>query len=103
MTRSYKTTSTLSILTPFLLIGVFLLMGGGHGYYAPGIFLFPTGLISFSIFNRLEVPFIILGILQFPLYGLLIDRAGNKAKTALIILAFHIGLALLTFMTTNDL
>jgi hypothetical protein len=103
MTRSYKTTATLSILTPFLLLGVFLLMGAGHGTYAPGILLFPTSLISFSIFHRLEVTFIIVGIIQYPLYGLLIDRAENKPKVALMISAFHIGLALLTFMTTNDL
>ncbi|GAB2781897.1 hypothetical protein GCM10027275_27070 [Rhabdobacter roseus] len=103
MKSNYKTTTTLSILTPFLLIGVFLLMGGGHGTYVPGILLFPTGLISFSIFHRLEIPFIIIGILQYPFYGLLIDRAKNKPKVTLIILAFHFGLVILTFITTNDL
>ena len=78
-------------------------MGGGHGTYAPGILLFPTGLISFSIFHRLELPFIILGIIQYPLYGLLIDRAENKPEATVLVLAFHIGLALLTFITTSDL
>jgi hypothetical protein len=103
MINKYQTTTRLSILTPFLLIGVIFLMGGGHGFYAPGILLFPTGLISFSIYHELQIPFIILAIIQYPVYGLIIDKSINKPKSILFILLFHLGLSLLVFMTTNEL
>ncbi len=60
----YRATSLLALLTPFLLMGVVFLMDGGHGYYRPAIVLFPTGLISFSLVGRLEIPYVILSILQ---------------------------------------
>ncbi len=101
MKTKYKTTLILSLLSPVLLAAVVFLMGGGHGTYAPGILLFPTGLVSFSILGRLEVPFIILAIIQFPTYGLIIDKSNDKARAALLIFAFHFALALITLLTTT--
>jgi hypothetical protein len=98
----FKFTIILSILTPFLLILMFMIMNGGHGSYAPAILLFPTGLISFLFFRALELPFLILGILQFPIYGLLIDKSKNKPKTAIIIVMLHVLLAILIFSVKKD-
>ncbi len=100
MTTKYKSTLILSLLTPVLLVPVAFVMGGGHGTYAPGILLFPAGLVSFAIVGRLETPFIILAVLQFPIYGLLIDRSENKAKTLRSIFVFHFALVLITFIAT---
>jgi hypothetical protein len=102
MTTKYKNTFILSILTPILLVAVVFFMGAGHGTYAPGILLFPTGLVSFSITGQLETPFIILAIIQFPIYGLIVDKSNDKQKAALLIFAFHVGLALITFATTRN-
>ena len=103
MNSSYKTTLILTALTPILLFGVLFLMGGGHGYFEPAIILFPTGLISFSIFDEIILPFIILAIVQFPVYGLLIDKSNNKRRTLFMILGIHIELALITFSTVKNL
>jgi hypothetical protein len=103
MISKYRTTLLLALLTPFLSIGVVFLMGGGHGYYGPGIVLFPAGLISFSLVGRLEIPFIILAVLQFPAYGLIIDKSNNKHKALWLIIGFHIALVLITFSTVKDL
>lgn len=103
LTFKYNWTLALSILTPFLLWIVMYLMVGGHGHYLPGIILFPTGLISFTIFRELTVPFMIIGILQFPVYGLLIDKSSNKIKSLFFILTFHALMTLLVFMTTDNL
>jgi hypothetical protein len=76
--------------------------GGGHGYYEPAILLFPAGLISILIFNEIAMPFIILAIIQYPVYGLMMDRSFNKRKTQLFILAFHFVLVILIFMTKGS-
>ncbi len=103
MTKKYKTTLILTILTPVLLAIVVLLTGGGHGYYSPGIVLFPTSLVSFSIFGRLEFPFVVLGIIQYPIYGFIIDRLTNKQKATLTIFTVHIVLVIITFLTTKNM
>jgi hypothetical protein len=103
MISKYRTTSTLALLTPVLLIGVVFLMGGGHGFHGPAIMLFPTGLISFSLVGSLEIPFMILAVLQFPIYGFLIDKSDNKPITLLLIISFHMILALVTLFTIKDL
>jgi hypothetical protein len=102
MSNSYPTTSLLTILTPLLLFLVMFLMGGGHGYYEPAIILFPTGLISFSLFDEIVIPFMILAVIQYPVYGLLIDKSNNKRKTLLYIIGFHVGLTLITFFTVKE-
>lgn len=102
MSSSYPTTSLLTLLTPFLLLLVVFLMGGGHGYYEPAIILFPTGLISFSLFNEIVIPFMILAVIQYPIYGLLIDKSKNKQKTLLFIIVFHVGLTIITFLTVKE-
>lgn len=98
----YKNTLGLTALTPvFIVISVFL-AGGGHGYYSPAIFMFPTALISFSIANELLMPFIVLGIVQFPVYGLLLDNLQNKRATWFVLITFHLLLVALVFYTTKD-
>lgn len=103
MSNSYPATSILTILTPFLLLLVIFLMGGGHGYYEPAIVLFPTGLISFSLFDEIIIPFMVLAVIQYPVYGLLIDKSNNKRKILWCIIGFHVGLTLITFFTVKDL
>jgi hypothetical protein len=97
----YKVTLILSLLTPLLLVIAVFLMGGGHGFYAPARVLFPSAMISFPIMNRLEWPFIILGILQFPIYGLFIDKYPDKSKTVILLFAFHFLLVIIASIKTR--
>jgi hypothetical protein len=99
----YKVTKIFSLLTPLLLVIVVFLGNAGHGSYAPMMMLFPTATIGFPIMGGIEWPFIILGIIQFPVYGLLIDRSANKPKTAILLSAFHFAMMIITFVTTRDM
>jgi hypothetical protein len=98
----YLITTILTLLTPVLLLFVMFLMGGGHGFYEPAIVLFPTGLVSLSIFHEIIIPFRVLAVIQFPLYGLLIDKSRDKYRTLLLIIGFHLALALITFFALKD-
>lgn len=93
MAFTFKWTIKLILLTPVLLFIVVFLAGGGHGWYEPAIVLFPFGLISILFFRSIELPFIILAILQYPIYGLLIDTIGIRKSikwTVISIALIHI-------------
>jgi hypothetical protein len=90
MIKHYKWTFTLTLLTiPLLFIAV-LFMGGGHGSYKPAIILFPFGLIGILLSDTITLPFIILGVIQYPVYGFIIDKvkATNKIRFVLPLLLF---------------
>ncbi|AKQ44581.1 hypothetical protein TH63_01290 [Rufibacter radiotolerans] len=80
-----------------VLVALFL-AGGGHGWYEPAIVLFPFGLISILLFKIITTPFIILAILQYPLYGFFIDLTEDfkkQKKVIISIVLLHIVLAVL--------
>jgi hypothetical protein len=102
---SLKWTIRLSMITPLLLIMAMALAGGGHGWYEPAITLFPVGLVSILFLRTITIPFMILAILQFPFYGIILDKAGNKKRlkmTAFCILVFHFILAVLILKLSGN-
>jgi hypothetical protein len=68
------------VLTPvFLFLG--LVSGGaGHGDYVLARILFPFTMLSTRIFGSIVTPFILLAIIQFPLYGLVLGTANVRRK-----------------------
>jgi hypothetical protein len=103
--KRFKWTIWLTLLTlPLLIIAVYF-ADGGHGSYIPAMSLFPFGLLSTILFGRITTPFIVISIIQFPLYGLLIDKSVsvNKFKLILTIIALvHILLAAFIIMSTGE-
>jgi hypothetical protein len=70
------------IVTPIaLLLGV-ASAGAGHGDYRLAMILFPYTLLSAVIFDSITTPFIILAIIQFPLYGIALGYANKKGRLA---------------------
>lgn len=105
MPTSYKWTLRFTLWTVPILFFVVLLMGGGHGSYVPAILIFPFALLSFPLFDELTIPFAILGILQYPIYGFLIDRiimANQRQWPILLICIVHIMLAIVILLLTAD-
>lgn len=105
MAKSYRWTIILSILTIPLLIIAFFFAGGGDGTYLPAMGLFPFGLLGILFYNRITTPFILLSIIQYPVYGFLIDKATlvNKGKFILFILSIvHILLAATIIILTGE-
>jgi len=80
-----------------LLLIVVFLMGGGHGMYEPAIWLFPFGFIGILYSHSIELPFILIAILQYPIYGLLLDTIESRKSfkwTMISIVTLHLLLAI---------
>lgn len=87
-------------MTPILLLIVTFLMGGGHGTYIPAMVLFPYGMVGTCFQDSISIPFTILGIIQFPCYGLLLDNFEKKILKYLILLT-HVLLSILILLISN--
>jgi hypothetical protein len=87
----YKWTINLSVATPMILIASIIISGGGHGFVDQLIVLFPWA----SVFLQFEIEFLFyfFALIQFPIYGLLYDKAFNKTKTLLMISIIHLLIA----------
>ncbi len=91
----YVITTILTLLTPLLIALVVYSAGGGHGSYFPSLVLFPSGCVSFSLFGEVTVPFIFAALLQFPIYGIIIDKSRKKLLAFVAVVVYHIGLIVL--------
>jgi hypothetical protein len=74
-------------------------MGGGHGYFEPTFVVFPLATILFIGFDTMNLVFLVVGLLQYPLYGILIDTLKKRFQPipAIIILA-HILLSFISYL-----
>jgi hypothetical protein len=105
MTKQYKWTVKLCLLTPLLLVIAVFAMGAGHGTYIPAMGLFPFGMLGILFQDRISVPFIVIAILQYPLYGFIVDKATSSRQLRLSLLAIlltHIVLATLIIKLTGE-
>ena len=105
MTRQYKWTVRLCLLTPLLLIVAVFAMGAGHGTYIPAMGLFPFGMIGVLFQDRISLPFIIVAILQYPTYGFMLDKVSSLRQLRLSLLAIlliHFGLATLIIKLAGE-
>ncbi|MET3538315.1 hypothetical protein [Chryseobacterium limigenitum] len=96
----FQWTIVFSFVTPILLLLVVFMMGGGHGTYIPTIILFPFGMIGTVFQKSITVPFVVLGLFQFPIYGYLLDIFKNN-KYKYLILISHILFVIIVFIFTN--
>lgn len=100
--QKYKWTIRFLILTPLLLLVTMIIAGGGHGFNQPIFTLFPFA--TFQCIWSKDLSFInfIIAAIQFPIYGLCIDKSKNKKKTWIVILILHILLAGLILLFANE-
>ncbi len=82
-------------LTVFGIIICVFLMGGGHGTYTPTIYLFPYAMLTALLEKTIGPTSIILGLIQFTVYGLIFDLT----KTTKRALLFKVTLLLLHGLT----
>jgi hypothetical protein len=64
-------------------------MGGGHWWYEPTMVVFPWATFNIAWQDHWSTPFMIGGIFQFIIYGLLIDKTRNKKLVIVCILLLH--------------
>jgi hypothetical protein len=70
---SFIWTKSLTLLTPVFIFIVLLVAAGGHGYYESAIVLFPAAMIASVWQKEIGFAYLLLGLLQYPCYGLLLD------------------------------
>jgi hypothetical protein len=94
-----------TILTPFFWLIGFASAGAGHGNYFYAKLLFPFTMLSTMFSTGITAPFLIVGILQFPVYGVLLGFMNRK--TALIpglvgLATLHIGAAIMCLLLIGE-
>lgn len=96
--NKFRTTIRLTVITPILIIVCVFLMGGGHGYYEPTFLVFPFATILFAFYDTLNLWFLLASLIQYPIYGLLIDKLSNKFKfMTFAIILVHIAITILSY------
>lgn len=101
----WKPFVVLLLATPFCLLFAILFAGGGHGTYFPVKVLFPYTMISASILGTITSPFILLSIVQFPIYGFALGVANKKGwfvPAAGFILLLHFTALILCFVMPSE-
>jgi hypothetical protein len=101
----WKPLTACLIATPICLLLAVVSGGGGHGNYLWAKILFPYTMVSTSIFESITTPFILLAIIQFPLYGIALGMANRKHKVAQMIVVLsvvHLLAVTITFLFSND-
>jgi hypothetical protein len=67
--------------------------GSGHGTYLPAKCLFPYTMLSTRWTASITTPFIVVALLQFPVYGIILTKANTKQKVAwalCVVAAIHL-------------
>ncbi len=96
------------IATPFLFLAGLLSAGAGHGDYIAAIILFPYPLLSavlrqaifhppFGDSQPFDTVFLLLAVIQFPIYGLLISLVKRKLIFIIVIGILHLVFSAITF------
>lgn len=88
------------LITPICVIIAMIFAGGGDGTYLFFKLFFPYTMLLAALANGISIPLMILGLLQFPLYGVLIGFARSKEASAAIIwlLVVHTIAVILCFL-----
>jgi len=91
-------------VTPVLLLVVDFTVGAGHGTYYAAKILFPYTMASTAFTTGMSEPFVAVGIVQYPLYGVLLDWAryvGRFKPTLLALAGVHFVTIVLAFLISD--
>jgi len=67
-------------MTPLFLYFGIASGGAGHGNYLLAKIVFPFTMLSTKAFGSIIAPFILLAIIQFPVYGFILGWANAKNR-----------------------
>ncbi|MBI5323406.1 hypothetical protein [Bradyrhizobium sp.] len=92
------------LFAPLALYLVVLAAGGGHGTYYAAKLPFPWTMMSTAVTKSITQPSVVLGIAQYPLYGIILDVARSKGRltpAVLTLVAVHLCAIMLAFVISN--
>ncbi|HEX8735546.1 MAG TPA: hypothetical protein VF721_09500 [Pyrinomonadaceae bacterium] len=90
---------------PFCLFFGMASAGAGHSDYFFAKVLFPFTMLSVLVFNSITIPFFLLAVAQFPLYGIILGFANlkNKLRVSTIgLLLVHLLALAVCFLLTGE-
>jgi len=98
------------VAVSFLVTPIFLYLGiasggAGHGHYLLAKILFPFTMLSTRAFGSIVAPFIVLAIVQFPIYGFILGKANLKGRMFLCsigVLLIHLLAATACFLIVDE-
>lgn len=91
----------LSVFGFLILLICIWITGGGHGYIQPLMFFFPWGMVGVFANERMMHLFILLGLIQYPAYGVIIgfrSRIKNFNAIFATIIFIHVIMGILIMM-----
>ena len=96
LSRSYRSQTWVLLMGSLLITPITLVLGigsaaAGHGDYLWAKIFFPYTMLSALLFQSITAPFMMLAIIQFPLYGFLLAAASERKRLTLL----SIGIALI--------
>ena len=89
-------------ITPFLVVIGLASAGGGHGTYVAARIVFPFACLSMGTYVGASVIVSLLAFLQWPVHGLLIDRASHKLRAVGSILGIHAAMCFWLFTKGSE-
>jgi len=106
MNNNYPWTTFLVILTILLSFTAFLIGSVSPGNYDFGIVVFPWTFIQSLFQEKINFLFILLGLIQLPIYGFVIDNCLTKkyklvTSTAILLIHFLLVAIIVTFGSKN--
>jgi len=93
------------LIEVILLIVCVFLAGGGHGTYIPMKIFFPYTMLSTINNTSISGAFIIIAIIQYPIYGIIVQYAKSeklKRTRFAIISVIHIIAMILALILGNE-
>jgi hypothetical protein len=77
------------VLTPIALALGIMSAGAGHGNYFLAKILFPFTMLSTIYYESITFPFLLLGVVQIPVYGLFISALRNRRTSLMLLSLLH--------------
>lgn len=93
------------VLTPFCLLVGFFSAGAGHGSYFFAKVLFPFTMISTVFYDEITLTFLVLGLIQFPMYGVFLgamNRFGLKRSAIVALSILHLSATAACFLLIGE-
>jgi hypothetical protein len=92
------------VCIPLVFVTIFA-TGAGHGTYLPARLFFPFAMFSTFICGSITAPFVVIGLVQFPFYGLLSGisfRLGHLRASLVGIVVVHLLAVALNFIIHSE-
>ena len=100
--RSWKPFIFSIVATPFALLAGLFSAGAGHGNYFVAKIVFPYTILSTIFFHSITIPFLLLAIAQFPLYGIVLSFFSGKRFPIFILALIHLSMVMLCLLLVGE-